>query len=213
MHVVGGRPVTHPATASPLKHAKRQRCWTTSSSDLTVLALRRGKLPRLVSAFITNQHQVENSLTRFYSHLCDSSALVSDPDVQSTQRQPASQQHSLSMYFSRRSHPARHPDPASVRAPSLTVLVITDAGTFCSFPVSVTIATTLSFQPKTHHVFVQFQHRVVWFPHAGAHSTNLFWYRICCVGTFHMASFRSWCALHTRTTRCSDRWQANVFNY
>lgn len=50
-------------------------------------------------------------------------------------------------------------------------------------------------------------------PRAGAHSTNLFWYLICCVGTFHTASFRSWCALHTRTTRCSDRWLANIFNY
>lgn len=57
VHVEGGCPVIHQVTASLLKRAKRQRCWTTSLSDLTVLALRRGKLPRLVNAFRTNLTQ------------------------------------------------------------------------------------------------------------------------------------------------------------
>lgn len=81
----------------------------------------------------------------FYSvHTCNSHLLVSCTDVQPTKRQPATQQHSLSMYFSRCSHPARHPDPSSVRVPSVTILVIAEDGTFCSFSISmsVTIATT-----------------------------------------------------------------------
>lgn len=44
--VEGGCHAIQPATVSLLKHAKRQRCWTTSLSVLTVLAWRRGKLPR-----------------------------------------------------------------------------------------------------------------------------------------------------------------------
>lgn len=141
--------------------------------------------------------------------------LVSRTDVQPTKRQPASQQHSLSVYFSRCSHLARHPDPSSVRVPSVTISLITEDGTFCSFSMSVTIATTWLqlFHPKDMSLIHLIQHSVVCFPHAGARSSNLCWYLICCVGTFHMASFRSWCALHTRTTRCSDRWRAYMLNY
>lgn len=77
----------------------------------------------------------------YFVHTCKTQLLVSGTDVQPTKRQPASQQHSLSMYFSRCSHPARHPDPSSVRVPSVTISIITEDGTFCSFSMSVTIAT------------------------------------------------------------------------
>lgn len=80
--------------------------------------------------------------TAVFSLFTKSHLLVSRTDVQPTKRQPASQQHSLSMYFSRCSHPARHPDPSSVRVPSVTISLITEDGTFCSFSMSVTIATT-----------------------------------------------------------------------
>lgn len=140
----------------------------------------------------------------------------SHTDVQPTKCQPASQQHSLSMYFSRCSHPARHPDPSSVRVPSVTISDITEASTCCSCLMSVTyqLLDYSSFiSTKDIPCIYLIQHGVVCFPHAGARSSSLCWYLICCVGTFRMASFRSWCALRTRTTRCLDRWRAYIFNY
>lgn len=153
----------------------------------------------------------------YFVHTCKSHLLVSCTDVQPTKRQPASQQHSLSMYFSRCSHPARHPDPSSVRGPSVTISVITGDGTLCSFSMPVTIATidySSFISTKDTYLIHLIQRGVVrFFLHAGARSSNLCWYLICCVGTFRMASFRSWCAVHTRMTRCSDRWRAYIFNY
>ncbi len=46
---------------------------------------------------------------------------VSLSDVQPTKCQPASQQHSLPVYFQRCPGPARHPDPAAVRKPATSV--------------------------------------------------------------------------------------------
>lgn len=58
VHLEGECPAIQPAIALPSRHAKRQRCWTTSLSVLTVLAWRRGKLPRLVSVWNTEDNMI-----------------------------------------------------------------------------------------------------------------------------------------------------------
>lgn len=58
VHLEGECPAIQPAIALPSRHAKRQRCWTTSLSVLTVLAWRRGKLPRLASVWNTEDNMI-----------------------------------------------------------------------------------------------------------------------------------------------------------
>ena len=44
----------------------------------------------------------------------------------------------------------------------------------------------------------------------GAPSNSLCWYLICCVGTFLMALYKSWCALPIRKKKCSNRWASHL---